>query len=255
VVVGAGFIGAEVAATCRRRGLDVTIVEPLASPMARVLAPEIGAVCAGAHRDQGVELRLGVGVSGFAGGERVERVVLGDGTEIPADVVVVGIGAVPATEWLASSGLEIADGVVCDATCATRAPGVVAAGDVARWYHEGYRESVRIEHWTNAVEQADAAAARLLDGPGTPPFAPVPFVWSDQYDLKIQAAGRIAPDDEVFVAHGSLAERRFVALFGRKGVLTGALAVNRVRQLMGYRRMMREGASFDVAVATARAEA
>jgi NADPH-dependent 2,4-dienoyl-CoA reductase/sulfur reductase-like enzyme len=253
VVVGAGFIGAEVAATCRKRGLDVTIVEPLPSPMARVLAAEIGAVCAHAHRDQGVELRLGVGVSGVIGGARVERVRLSDGSELPADVVVVGIGAVPATDWLASSGLELSDGVVCDATCATRAPGVVAAGDVARWYHEGYREHVRIEHWTNAVEQADAAAARLLDGPGVAPFAPIPFVWSDQYDLKIQAAGRIAPDDEVFVAHGSLAERRFVALFGRKGVLTGALAINRVRQLMGYRRMMREGATFEAAVAAARA--
>ncbi len=252
VVVGAGFIGAEVAATCRRRGLDVTLVEPLATPMARVLAPEIGAVCAGAHRDQGVDLRLGVGVAAVTGGERVERVRLTDGSEIAADVVVVGIGAAPATDWLASSGLEIGDGVICDATCATRAPNVVAAGDVARWYHEGYRESLRIEHWTNAVEQADAAAARLLDGPAAPPFAPIPFVWSDQYDLKIQAAGRIAPDDEVFVAHGSLAERRFVALFGHKGVLRGALAINRVRQLMGYRRMMREGASFDAAVAAAR---
>jgi 3-phenylpropionate/trans-cinnamate dioxygenase ferredoxin reductase subunit len=251
-VVGAGFIGAEVAATCRRRGLDVTLVEPLPSPMARVLAPEIGAVCAHAHRDQGVDLRLGVGVTALAGGERVERVRLSDGSEIAADVVVVGIGATPVTDWLASSGLELGDGVICDATCATRAPGVVAAGDVARWYHEGYRESLRIEHWTNAVEMADAAAARLLDGASAPAFAPIPFVWSDQYDLKIQAAGRIAPDDEVFVAHGSLAERQFVALFGRKGELRGALAINRVRQLMGYRRMMREGASFEAAVAAAR---
>jgi len=253
VVVGAGFIGAEVAATCRKRGLDVTIVEPLASPMARVLAPEIGAVCAAAHRDAGALLRLGVGVSAVLGSDRVERVKLGDGSEIAADVVVVGIGAIPATGWLESSGLELGDGVICDATCATRAPGVVAAGDVARWYHEGYRESLRIEHWTNAVEQADAAAARLLDGPSAAPFAPIPFVWSDQYDLKIQAAGRIAPDDEVFVAHGSLDERRFVALFGRKGMLSGALAINRVRQLMGYRRMMREGATFEAAVAAARA--
>jgi 3-phenylpropionate/trans-cinnamate dioxygenase ferredoxin reductase subunit len=254
-VVGAGFIGAEVAATCRRRGLDVTLVEPLPTPMARVLAPEIGAVCAGAHRDQGVDLRLGVGVEAVIGGERVERVRLSDGSMIAADVVVVGIGAVPATDWLVSSGLEIADGVVCDASCATRAPGVVAAGDVARWYHEGYREHVRIEHWTNAVEQADAAAARLLAGDaGAAPFAPIPFVWSDQYDLKIQAAGRIAPDDEVFVGHGSLAERRFVALFGRNGRLRGALAVNRVRQLMGYRRMMREGVSFAEAVAAAQSE-
>jgi NADPH-dependent 2,4-dienoyl-CoA reductase/sulfur reductase-like enzyme len=222
--------------------------------MARVLAPEIGAVCAGVHVDQGVDLRLGVGVSALVGGDRVERVRLADGSEIAADVVLVAIGAAPATDWLASSGIELGDGVICDATCATRAPNVVAAGDVARWYHEGYRESLRIEHWTNAVEQADAAAMRLLDGPTAPPFTPIPFVWSDQYDLKIQAAGRIAPDDEVFVAHGSLAERRFVALFGRKGALTGALAINRVRPLMAYRRMMRGGASFEAAVAAARAE-
>jgi 3-phenylpropionate/trans-cinnamate dioxygenase ferredoxin reductase subunit len=252
VVVGAGFIGAEVAATCRRLGLDVTLVEPLPAPMARVLAPGIGAVCASAHRDEGVDLRLGAGVDAVLGAERVERVRLSDGSEVPADVVVVGIGAVPATDWLASSGLEIDDGVVCDASCATRAPGVVAVGDVARWYHEGYGESIRIEHWTNAVEQADAAADRLLAGTSpVAPFTPIPFVWSDQYDLKIQAAGRLAPDDEMAIVHGSLEERRFVALFGRKGMLRGALAINRVRQLMGYRRMMREGVRFEEAVAAA----
>jgi 3-phenylpropionate/trans-cinnamate dioxygenase ferredoxin reductase subunit len=250
VVVGAGFIGAEVAATCRRRGLDVTLVEPLPSPMARVLAPNVGAVCVAAHRDAGVDLRLGVGVEAVLGSERVDRVQLSDGKEIPADVVVVGIGAVPNTQWLAGSGLEIGDGVVCDATCATNAPGVVAVGDVARWHHEGYGESIRIEHWTKAVEQADAAADRLLAGDSpVPPFTPIPFVWSDQYDLKIQAAGRLAPDDEMAIVHGSLAERRIVALFGRGGKLSGALAKNRVRQLMGYRRMMREGARFEDAVA------
>jgi len=253
VVVGAGFIGAEVAATCRRRGLDVTLVEPLPSPMARVLAPVIGAVCAAVHRDEGVDLRLGVGVDAVKGAGRVERVRLSDGGEIPADLVVVGIGAVPATGWLESSGLELSDGVVCDATCATKAPGVVAAGDVARWHHLGYDESLRIEHWTNAVEQADAVADRLLAGDGiVAPFTPVPFVWSDQYDLKIQAAGRLAPDDDVEIVHGSLEERRFVALFGRHGRLRGALAINRVRPLMGYRRMMREGIGFAAAVAAGR---
>ena len=179
---------------------------------------------------------------------------LADGSAVDADVVVVGIGALPETRWLEGSGLALADGVVCDATCAA-APGVVAAGDVARWHHPGYGEAIRIEHWTHAVEQAEAAAARLLQGESCAPFAPVPFVWSDQYDLKLQAAGRIRPDDEMFVAHGSLAERRFVALFGREGRLTGALALNRVRQLMGYRRMLREGASFEDAVAKAKASA
>ena len=152
--------------------------------------------------------------------------------------------------------LRLQDGVLCDATCAASAPGVVAAGDVARWHHTGYGEAVRIEHWTHAVEQAEAAAARLLNGPeACAPFAPVPFVWSDQYDLKIQAAGRIRPDDEMFVCHGELSERRFVALFGREGRFTGALAINRVRQLMGYRRLLREGASFEDAVAKAKSGA
>jgi 3-phenylpropionate/trans-cinnamate dioxygenase ferredoxin reductase subunit len=254
VVVGAGFIGAEVAASCRQRGLEVTLLEALPHPMARVLNREVGMVCAAAHRDAGVDVRLGVGVKALEGSGRVERVRLDDGSHVAADLVVVGIGALPETRWLESSGLALGDGVLCDASCATAAPDVVAAGDVARWQHPVYGESIRVEHWTHAVEQAEAAAARLLSGPaGATPFAPIPFVWSDQYDLKIQATGRIRPDDEMFVAHGSLAERRFVALFGSQGRFEGALAINRVRQLMGYRRMLREGVSFEEAVAKAKA--
>ena len=252
-VVGAGFIGAEVAASCRKRGLEVTLIEALPHPMARVLNREVGMLCAAAHSDAGVDVRLGVGVAALEGGSRVERVHLQDGSKVAADVVVVGIGAIPETRWLEGSGLALGDGVVCDASlCA--APGIVAAGDVARWPHAGYGEPIRIEHWTNAVEQADAAAARLLGGPdNAAPFSPVPFVWSDQYELKIQATGVIRPDDEMFVGHGSLDERRFVAFFGREGRFTGALAVNRVRQLMGTRRMLREGASFEQACASAKA--
>lgn len=251
-VVGAGFIGAEVAASCRALGLDVTLIEALPWPMARILNSQVGAVCAEVHREQGVHLRLGVGVEAIEGEGRVERVRLADGSHVDADVVVVGIGAIPETDWLASSGLALADGVLCDETCATAAPGVVAAGDVARWRHPLYDEPIRIEHWTNAVEMAEAAVARLLTGPeGAEPFAPVPFVWSDQYDRKLQAIGHIRPDDEMLVAHGSLEERRFVALFGRGGRLSGALAMNRVRQLMGYRRMLRERASWDEVVARA----
>ena len=247
-VVGAGFIGAEVAASCRQLGLEVSMIESLPSPMARVLNARVGAVCSAAHRDHGVDLRLGVGVEAVEGDGRVEGLKLSDGSRIEADLVVVGIGATPETGWLETSGLPLEDGVVCDSRCATPAPGVVAAGDVARWHHEGYGESIRIEHWTNAVEQADAAAARLLEGEAAPPFTPVPFVWSDQFDLKIQATGRIHPDDEMFIAHGSLEERRFVALFGREGRLQGALALNRVRDLIGYRRMLRDGISWQDAL-------
>ena len=251
-VVGAGFIGAEVAATCRQRGLDVALVEALDAPLAGAIPTRIGEVCAAVHRDHGVDLRTGVGVAGFEGGVRVERLRLSDGSTIEADVVVVGIGVTPETEWLEGSGLEINDGVVCDQTCAAGAPGVVAAGDVARWHNPLFGVSMRVEHWTHAVEQGETAARRLLTSDEEAvPYAPAPFVWSDQYDLKIQSAGAYSPVDEMYVAHGSLAERRFVALFGRGGRLVGALAFNRVRQLLAYRLMIRERASWDDALAYA----
>jgi 3-phenylpropionate/trans-cinnamate dioxygenase ferredoxin reductase subunit len=252
-VVGAGFIGAEVAASCRARGLDVTLIEALPLPLANAIGPEVGQVIADEHRDHGVRLRLGVGVDGFAGDGHVSGVRLSDGSSIPADVVVVGIGVTPNTGWLEGSGLELDNGIVCDATCATAAPGVVAAGDVARWHNPLFDENMRIEHWTNAVEQANHAARRLLEGESVGAFASVPFVWSDQYDRKIQSVGRIRPDDEVRIVHGTTAERRFVALYGRKGKLTGAIALNRVRQLMGYRRSIREGILFEQAVSQAEA--
>jgi NADPH-dependent 2,4-dienoyl-CoA reductase/sulfur reductase-like enzyme len=245
VVIGAGFIGAEVAATCRGRGLDVTVLEALPQPMVRGLGVEIGAVCAALHRDNGVDLRLGVAVEAVEGDGRVERVRLADGAVIDTDLLVVGIGVRPATDWLEGSGLTIADGVVCDETMLA-APGVVAAGDVARWPNPLFDgESMRLEHWTNATEQSVAAADRLLVGDGEAvPFAPVPFVWSDQYDVKIQCVGRFNADDELHVAHGTLAERRFVALFGRAGRLTGALGFGRPRHVMQYRRMIADRGSF-----------
>ncbi len=249
-VVGAGFIGAEVAASCRARGLEVSLLEALPAPLDAAVPNAIGQVVASEHRDRGVDLRCGVRVAALEGGARVERVRLADGSSLAADVVVVGIGVTPETQWLEGSGLELGDGVVCDATLATRAPGVVAAGDVARWTHPRFGESMRIEHWTNAVEQGEAAAARLLAGDGgATPFAPVPFVWSDQYELKIQIAGHLHRDDQMRVVDGSLEERRFVALFGRRGRLVGAVAINRARSLMTYRRMLREETGFEEALA------
>jgi NADPH-dependent 2,4-dienoyl-CoA reductase/sulfur reductase-like enzyme len=164
--------------------------------------------------------------------------------------VVVGIGVTPATAWLESSGLELRDGVVCDETCAASAPGVVAAGDVARWYHPGYGTDMRVEHWTNAVEQGAAAARRLLAGPDkAEPFAPVPYFWSDQYDTKIQFLGRAAPDDDLAIVEGSVDDGEFLALFGRSGRLVGALGFNRPRQLMAYRRLLAGAASWEEALA------
>jgi 3-phenylpropionate/trans-cinnamate dioxygenase ferredoxin reductase subunit len=256
VVVGAGFIGAEVAATCRNRGLTVTVLEALPTPMVRGLGPALGDTLAGMHRDHGVDLRTGVGVAGFEGSDRVERVILDDGTAIPADVVVVGVGVAPSTEWLADSGLTIDNGVVCDATLVA-APGVVAAGDLARWPNARFDNAVmRLEHWTNATEQGVAAAVRILaTDEDAEPFAPVPFVWSDQYDVKIQCAGHVSGDDVVEVVDGSFAERRFVAIFGRDGRLTGAVAFSRPRQLMQYRRLIADGATFEDALAFSRANA
>ncbi len=249
VVVGAGFIGAEVAATARTLGLEVTMIESLPQPLSRVLGDEMGAVCADLHREHGVDLRTGVGVEAIEGEGRVERVRLSDGTVIEADVVVVGIGVVPNTEWLEGSGLRIDDGVVCDATCLA-APGVTAAGDVARWPNQRFGEVMRVEHWDNAVAQGAHAARRLLVGDDeAEPFVPVPWFWSDQYDRKIQMAGRIGPDDEMHVATGSLSERRFAAIYGRAGRLVGVLGFNRPRHVMRYRTLIESGTSFGDAIA------
>jgi len=252
VVVGAGFIGAEVAATARERGLDVTMIEALPVPLGRVLGDEMGALCGAIHRDHGVDLRLGVGVEGFDGHDRVERVRLSDGSVVEADVVIVGVGVAPNTAWLDGSGLTIDNGVVCDATCLA-APGVSAAGDVARWPNHRFDEVARVEHWDHAIDMGAHAARRLLqsDAEATA-FTPVPFFWSDQYDRKIQLAGRPRPDDEVHIATGTVEERRFAALYGRAGKLVAVLGINRPRHVAQYRQLIVDGASFDDALAASR---
>ena len=270
-VIGAGFIGAEVAASCRQRGLDVTLVEPMPVPFGPTLGEDVGQAICAEHRDQGVDLRLGVGLAGCKGERRVEKIELSDGTLLDADVVIVGIGVRPETTWLENSGVALDDGVLCNATCETSVPGIVAAGDLARWPNPlfcfpsedtganhvpatagGPLETMRIEHWSNATEQARHAVETLLAPPGeAQPFAPVPFVWSDQYDLKIQSAGVVAGAEESHIVYGSLAERRFLKLYGRRGQLTGALAFNEPRRLIGYRRQLRKPMSWKDAIAAA----
>jgi len=245
VVVGAGFIGSEVAATCHERGAQVTVIEALPVPLQRVLGEQMGAVCGALHAEHGVEIRTGVGVSRLLG----DRVELDDETVVPADVIVVGIGVIPTTGWLEGSSLQVRDGVVAGPTLHA-ADDVVVAGDVARWHDEGLGREVRIEHWTNASEQGVVAARNLLAGRGAArAYVPVPYFWSDQYDVKIQVLGHPGPDDEVVVVDGSTSEHRFVALYGSGGRLTAAIGMSRPRQLMRYRQLLENGASFDEALA------
>lgn len=250
-VVGAGFIGAEVAATCRGLGLEVHLIEALPVPVERAVGTRVGGVVAALHRDHGVDVRLGVGVVAITGGDRVDAVTLTDGTVLSVDVVVVGIGVVPNTDWLVGSGLTVDNGVVCDPTCLA-APGVVAAGDVARWLNPRYGESMRVEHWENAVEMGVVAARRLLAGDGTSePYAPVPWFWSDQYDRKIQLAGRSAADDEIAVVAGSMEERRFVAFYGRDGVVVGVLGMSMPAKVMRWRGLVETATPWEEALAIA----
>ncbi|WP_255951189.1 NAD(P)/FAD-dependent oxidoreductase [Streptomyces odontomachi] len=260
VVVGGGFIGAEVAATARRLGHDVTVVDPLPLPMARVLGPEVGAHLAALHRRHGVATRFGTGVRSVTGGTGDLRVELADGTVLAARTVVVGIGAVPNDTWLASSGLRLDDGVLCDAYCRARGvPDVFAAGDVARWYHPGHGAHVRVEHWTNAVEQAAQVAHNITHPEAMRPYAPVEYVWSDQYDFKIQIVGRPAgpapdapvPGDPVLIGRWEGEDARAAALYGdADGRLRAAATVNWPRALLDCRRLVAQGA--DLAAARTR---
>lgn len=255
VIIGAGFIGSEVAATCHGLGARVTVVEALPTPLGRVLGDQMGEACAQLHRAQGVTVLTGATVDRLStrpGGPTPTAVHLGDGTVLDADLVVVGVGVAPAVGWLEGSGLTLEDGVVCSGTLFA-GDRVVAAGDVARWSHPASGEQLRVEHWTNAAEGGAAAARNLLAGSAAAePYGPVPFFWSDQYQTKIQVLGLPGPDDEVVVVEGSVVERQLVALYRRGDRLRAALAFSRPRHLMAYRPLLAAGASFDEALAVAR---
>jgi len=247
-IVGAGFIGLEVAASCRARGLQVTVIEALPVPLSPILAPTLCDMVAAMHRDHGVDLRAGITVSDVIGEARVAGVALSDGSRVGADVVVVGIGVTPNTEWLESSGLTLDNGVVCDGF-GQASPGVYAAGDVARVVNRWHGDSPRIEHWTNAVEQGVHAAENALAGPAaSTSFSSVPYFWSDQYDRKIQFIGSARRHDEMVIVDGSLAARRLVALFRRGDRVVACLAVNQPRALIKYRKLLAARASWVVAL-------
>lgn len=243
VVIGAGFIGLEVAATARGRGCEVTVLEGAPAPMMRGLGAEMGVAAALVHEDNGVIVRLGVSVTGFVESSpgRVGGVRLAGDEVIDADVVVVGVGAAPATAWLEGSGLEIRDGVVCDTFLGVGSPRVYAAGDVCRWVNTLYGSDMRVEHWTTASEQGAMAAKNLLAeaaGRDRTPYVAVPFFWSDQFTSRIQFLGRTQGDETVHVVVGSPEERSFMALYERDGVVVAALGVSRPRQLMPMRTLI-----------------
>lgn len=252
VVIGAGFIGLEVAATATARGATVTVLEGAEAPMMRGLGATMGHAAALVHGDHGVTLRTSIMVDGLIEGEpgRVGGVRLKDGEIVPADVVVVGIGVVPATQWLEGSALRLDNGVRCDATLNTGVPGIYAAGDVCHWFNGLYGRDMRVEHWTNASEQGAAAARNLLAtarGDEPQPYAAVPFFWSDQFTARIQFLGRAEGDENVHVVFGSPEERSFVALYEKDGNLVAALGVSRPRQLMPFRILLAERASWEQA--------
>ena len=261
-VVGAGFIGAEVAASARARGLEVVLIEALDAPMLGPLGGEIAGFMADLHRDEGVGLRTGRRVAEWLGGGRFEGLRLDNGDVIEASTAIVGVGVRPTVDWLADSGLSVGDGVICDQYLRA-APGVFAAGDVCRWPNAWQRPfayaepqpTMRVEHWTNAVEQGAAAAANLLAesrGEALAAFAPIPYFWSDQHGLTVMAAGITSPHDAVQVVHGSFAERRFAALYGRHGYLTGVVAVSWPRMLRRYQALIAERTEWSDALAAAR---
>ena len=237
VIVGGGFLGLEVAAAARGLGLDVTVIEPLAQPMIRQVGPMIGAEVARLHREHGVDLRTGVGVTDLMGeGGVLNGVALTDGSVVPAECALVAIGAVPATEWLGTSGLTIGDGVECDEFCRA-APGIYAAGDVASWVNPRYQRRMRVEHRMNATEQGRAAAVNLLRG-DVQPFAPLPYFWSDQYNVKIQVHGHRSDGAEAAIEEGSPAEGKFVALYREDGAPTAVLGWNSPARLIRYRKLL-----------------
>lgn len=231
VVIGAGFLGLELAASLSQSGRRVTVVEVAPAPLARVLGDEVGSWFLGLHERHGVDIRCNT--FAVAVEQIVNRhvVLLADGGSVEADLVVAATGAVPAVGWLADSGLDLSDGVVCDATLATNLAGVVAAGDVARWYNPLFDESMRVQQWTNAVEQGRHAMHTLLGRPE--PFAVVPYLWSDQYDARMRFVGVANAAGAVDIEHRS--SHSLVATYGRDDVQVGALCINAAGQLARHR--------------------
>ena len=247
VVIGAGFIGCEVAASLRKLGVDVVLVEPQPAPLATVLGEQIGELVARLHRAEGVDVRTGVGVAGVRGDEAVAGVELTDGTVLEADLVVVGIGSRPATDWLVGSGVALDNGVLCDETGRTSEPHVWALGDVASW-RDSAGHQVRVEHWSNVADQARVMVAAMLHQ-DIPSLVVVPYFWSDQYDLKIQCLGEPEATDLVHLVEDD--GRKFLAYYERDGVLVGVVGGGMPGKVMKARAKIAAGAPIGDVLGTA----
>ncbi|MDD7811492.1 FAD-dependent oxidoreductase [Mycobacterium sp. CSUR Q5927] len=239
VVIGAGFIGCEAAASLRKLGVDVVLVEPQPAPLAGVLGEQIGELVARLHRANGVDVRSGVGVAEVRGAGHVETVVLADGAELAADLVVLGVGSRPATEWLDGCGIELGNGVLCDLTGRTSAPNVWAVGDVAFWRGRGGHE-IRVEHWSNVVTQVRVMVPTMLGRESLHDVAVPPYFWSDQYDVKIQCLGEPQATDTVHLVEDD--GHKFLAYYERDGVLVGVVGAGRPGKVMGARGKIASGA-------------
>ncbi|MEV5551551.1 FAD-dependent oxidoreductase [Streptomyces sp. NPDC052309] len=239
VVIGGGFIGAEVASTAYALGLDVTIVEAAPTPLAGPLGEAMGRIVSALHADHGVRLLCGVGVKGLSGGTRVSAVVLDDGRTVPADTVVVGVGARPCVEWLEGSGVALDDGVTCGADGRTSLAGVVAVGDCASWYDPRAGVHRRVEHWTGARERPDTAVATLLSwGTAEQGVPRPPYFWSDQYGVRVQFAGHAAGADSVTIEEGTPEDRDVLAVYRRAGRPVAVLGMNKPREFMRWRKQL-----------------
>ena len=225
VIVGAGWIGCEAAAAARQHGANVTVIEPRSQPLLPVTGEQVGACFAALHRDHGVDLRLGIGVTGFAGDGAVSSVHIKGHASVPADIVLVGVGAAPNIALADGAGLQLTDGgIAVDATLRSSDPDIYAAGDVAAHDHPKYRHRIRIEHWANAKDQGKHVAANLL-GAGEP-YLLRPFFFSDQYDLGCEYRGFADPAKDRLVVRGDLASREFTAFWLRDGAVAAAMNVN-----------------------------
>ncbi|MEB3031958.1 FAD/NAD(P)-binding oxidoreductase [Mycolicibacter sp. MYC340] len=239
VVIGAGFIGCEAAASLRKLGVEVALVEPQPAPLAAVLGEQIGELVARLHRANGVDVRSGVGVAEVRGDGRVETVVLADGAELEADLVVLGVGSTPATGWLDGCGIDVNNGVVCDAIGRTSAPNVWAVGDVAFWRgRDGHQ--VRMEHWSNVVTQVRVMVPNMLGRESLHDVAVPAYFWSDQYDVKIQCLGEPEATDTVHMVEDD--GHKFLAYYERAGVLAGVVGAGRPGKVMAMRAKIAAGA-------------